>query len=160
MRLFLTILGNFFVPTVVGGGIFGMVMAANITLHENRPEDTLPAMAFMGLMSSIFAFFIFLVPGLAYSFFIGILSVAITDGHVRRWVITVVALVAGFTLFPLFIWLGDTGFKNAWWIIALISGPLFVCTAYLLDRITADQPKPNKPRHDNHHQPPCFDDLP
>jgi hypothetical protein len=144
MRLFLTIIGNFLIPTVVGGFIFGMVMAANITLHEKRTGDTLPAMALMGLMSAIFAFFIFLFPGLAYSFVIGILSASIIDPLTRRRVLILVSLVAGLTLFPLFIWLGGTGFKDAWWIIALISAPLFVLTACVFDKLPADQPKPNK----------------
>jgi len=144
MRIFFTILGNFLIPTVFGGFIFGMVMAANITLYEGRPEDTLPAMGLMGVMSAIFAFFIFLSPGLAYSVLMGILSASIADRHIRRRVLVGIALLAGFTIFPLFIWLGDTGFKNAWWIIALISGPLFAISAYLMDKLLEESKKPNK----------------
>ena len=151
MRLFLTIAGNFLIPTGLGGFIFGMVMAVNITLQQNKPENTLPAMALMGVMSSIFAFFIFLYPGLAYSFLLGILSASITDPQVRKRVLVGVAVVARFTLFPLFIWLGGRGFKDAWWIIALISGPLFVLSAYLIDKLPEDEPKPNKTSHSNRH---------
>lgn len=149
MRIFLTIAANFLIPTVLGGFIFGIVMAAGITLQQNKLENMLPAMALAGMMSSIFAFFLFMFPGLAYSFLIGILSASISDPRTRKRILIGVALVAGFTLFPSFIWVRDKGFKDAWWIIALISGPLFVLTAYLVDKRLEDRPKPNKPRQSN-----------
>jgi hypothetical protein len=119
MRLLVIVIGNFLITTVVGGFIFGVIWATMIILSESKQDviwgNLLGGMAFMGIMSSVYSSLIFLLPGLAYSVVIGILSgTCIKDAVIRRRVLIGVSLVAGLTLFPLWLIMSGKGSKEYW----------------------------------------------
>lgn len=134
-RLIILIAGNFFIPILLGGFIFGVVLAFIImsgggAKANPSPAEIVQGVAFTAIMSAIFSLLMFFIPGLLYSLAISLLSLRRSPR--RRPYIVGFAFVSGLTLFPSQVWFGNSGFDEFAWIVALISGPLFVATALFM----------------------------
>ena len=111
--------------------MFGVVLAC-VIMNEGRqpikdPSDVVKGIAFMAIMSSIFGFFIFLLPGALYAICVSLVSMSRSP---RRRIYTVgVSLLGSLVLYPLWLKVGRTGFQEYAWLVGLISAPICVVTA-------------------------------
>jgi hypothetical protein len=127
---------NLFIPLIVGGMIFGVVLAIAFMRKDGLDHGMIHAVigsAFLAIISAVFGFLNFLVPGLIYSLCVSLVSMFRLPG--RRFYVVGISLLAGIVVYPLWLKTGKTGFHHSAWLIGLITTPLCVATAVIFDRL-------------------------